>query len=110
LWKNKIPLKIKVWLWLIWHNAIATKDNLLKMNWTGDLFVNFAPHMKLFCIFSFSCPAAKYVWSLVGMAMGASTRPGSFAQFLVDATILSCKSQRPDRRHDCHLLGDLENA
>jgi hypothetical protein len=32
LWKSRIPLKIKVWLWLIWHNAIATKDNLLKRN------------------------------------------------------------------------------
>lgn len=25
LWKAKLPLKIKIWLWLIWHNAIATK-------------------------------------------------------------------------------------
>lgn len=24
-WKARIPPKIKVWLWLIWHNAIATK-------------------------------------------------------------------------------------
>jgi hypothetical protein len=29
-WKAKIPLKIKIWLWLIWHNAIATKDNMLR--------------------------------------------------------------------------------
>jgi hypothetical protein len=26
--KRKIPLKIKVWLWLIWHNAIASKENI----------------------------------------------------------------------------------
>jgi hypothetical protein len=32
LWKSKIPLKIKTWLWLIWHNAIATKDKLLERN------------------------------------------------------------------------------
>jgi hypothetical protein len=24
LWKYKLPIKIKIWLWLIWHNAIAT--------------------------------------------------------------------------------------
>jgi hypothetical protein len=30
---SKIPLKIKIWLWMIWQNAIATKDNLLKRNW-----------------------------------------------------------------------------
>jgi hypothetical protein len=29
-WKAKLPLKIKIWLWLIWHNAIASKDNMKK--------------------------------------------------------------------------------
>jgi hypothetical protein len=39
--KNKIPLKIKIWLWMIWHNAIATKDNLLKRNWQGSATCQF---------------------------------------------------------------------
>lgn len=29
----------------------------------------------------FECVAAKYVWSTIGMAIGASDRPGSFTQF-----------------------------
>jgi hypothetical protein len=33
IWKAKLPLKIKIWLWLIEHNAILTKDNLAKRNW-----------------------------------------------------------------------------
>jgi hypothetical protein len=41
LWKSKIPLKIKIWLWMIWHNAIATKDNLLKRNWQGGASCQF---------------------------------------------------------------------
>jgi hypothetical protein len=57
----------------------------------------------------FSCPAAKYVWSLAGLAVGASTRSGSFVQ-LVDATVLPCEPQCPDREHGSHLLGDLKNA
>jgi hypothetical protein len=28
LWKAKIPSKIKIWLWVIWNNAIAFKDNM----------------------------------------------------------------------------------
>jgi hypothetical protein len=36
LWKAKIPLKIKVWLWLIWHNAIGTKDVMLERGWVGS--------------------------------------------------------------------------
>jgi hypothetical protein len=29
-------LKIKVWLWLIWHNAIATKDIMSERGWVGN--------------------------------------------------------------------------
>jgi hypothetical protein len=79
LWKIKIPLKIKIRLWLIWHNAIATKDNLLKRKWTGDPFCLFcSTHESILHLF-FSCPAAQYVWSVVGMVVGATTRTGSFA-------------------------------
>jgi hypothetical protein len=30
LWKIKIPLKIKVFLWLLYREVILTKDNLVK--------------------------------------------------------------------------------
>jgi hypothetical protein len=33
LWKLKIPLKIKVFLWLLYKKVILTKDNLVKRNW-----------------------------------------------------------------------------
>jgi hypothetical protein len=35
LWKLKIPLKVKVFLWLLYRKVILTKDNLLKRNWKG---------------------------------------------------------------------------
>lgn len=36
LWKSKIPLKIKIFMWLVGHNHIMTKDNMIKRNWLGD--------------------------------------------------------------------------
>jgi hypothetical protein len=51
LWKRKIPLKIKVWLWLIWHNAIANKDNLLRGSGMEIPSVSFAMTLNLYCIF-----------------------------------------------------------
>ena len=36
IWKAKIPLKIKNFMWLIYNNAILTKDNLVKSKWLGD--------------------------------------------------------------------------
>jgi hypothetical protein len=78
LWKSKIPLKIKIWLWLIWHNAIATKDNLLKRNWNGNASCH---QNEIISHLFFECAAAKYVWITVAMAVGATDRSGSFTQF-----------------------------
>jgi hypothetical protein len=41
LWKANIPLKIKIWLWLIWHNAIATKDTMTERGWLGNPMCQF---------------------------------------------------------------------
>jgi hypothetical protein len=35
LWKIRIPLKIKVFLWLLYRESILTKDNLVKRNCHG---------------------------------------------------------------------------
>jgi hypothetical protein len=73
--------EIKIWLWLIWHNAIATKDNLLKRNWLGSASCQFCQENETISHLFFECVAAKFVWSTVAMSIGASDRPGSFTQF-----------------------------
>jgi hypothetical protein len=80
LWKSNIPLKIKIWLWLIWHNAIATKDNFLKRNWAGSASCQFGHKNETISHLFFDCAAPKFVWSTVAMAIGAFDRPGSFTQ------------------------------
>ena len=34
VWKVKVPLKIKVFMWFVHKQVILTKDNLAKRNWT----------------------------------------------------------------------------
>jgi hypothetical protein len=36
IWKTKIPVKIKTFMWLVEQGAILTKENMLKRNWHGD--------------------------------------------------------------------------
>jgi hypothetical protein len=79
--KSEIPLKIKVWLWIIWHDAIATKDNTLKRNWQGNAICQFCNGNESISHLFFYCPAAKFVCSTVGQAIGAPSRSGSFTQF-----------------------------
>lgn len=35
MWKAKMPLKIKIFMWLTLQNSILTKDNLMKGKWKG---------------------------------------------------------------------------
>lgn len=41
IWKAKVPLKIKIFMWLLENNNILTKDNLIRRNWKGDKFCAF---------------------------------------------------------------------
>jgi hypothetical protein len=36
LWKMKIPLKIKIFLWCLGKGVTATKDNLSTRKWEGS--------------------------------------------------------------------------
>lgn len=81
LWKAKLPLKIKIWLWLIWHNAIATKDNMKRRKWVASYVCRFCPVDESINRLFFSCPAAVYMWSCVARLIGAPSRPTCFTQY-----------------------------
>jgi hypothetical protein len=34
--KDKIPYKIKIFMWLVENDAILTKDNMIKRRWVDD--------------------------------------------------------------------------
>jgi hypothetical protein len=42
IWKAKIPLKIKIFLWQMCQDAVLTRENMKKRNWPGSLCAPFA--------------------------------------------------------------------
>ena len=36
IWKLKLPLKIKIFMWYLLKGDVLTKDNLAKRNWQGN--------------------------------------------------------------------------
>ncbi|PUZ72532.1 hypothetical protein GQ55_2G401100 [Panicum hallii var. hallii] len=68
IWKAKIPLKNKIFMWLAQQDAILTRDNLAKRNWQGDL-------RRSFC----QCPeTAEHLCFTCSLAI---CRPCSLEQF-----------------------------
>ena len=70
-------------MWLIYNNAILTKDNLIKRKWVEDERCSFCCEPETISHLLFECTMAKYVWSLVAVALGACWRPTSLEQFWV---------------------------
>lgn len=81
LWKAKLPLKIKIFMWLVFHNAILTKDNLVKRKWKGNKTCFFCNNDETIDHIFFECIVARYVWSMVAFVFGVKCRPNSLEQF-----------------------------
>ena len=46
IWKAKIPLKIKIFLWQVMQDAILTRDNMKKRKWGGNPRCSFCDQLE----------------------------------------------------------------
>ena len=64
LWKLKIALKTKVFMWFLNRKVLLTKDNLAGQNWHGCTKCSFCGSETMEYSF-ISCPFAIIVWRIV---------------------------------------------
>ena len=76
VWKVKVPLKIKVFMWFVHKQVILTKDNLAKHNWTGSTRCSFCDQQESIKHLFLDCPLAKIMWRTVHIAFNI-TPPNS---------------------------------
>jgi hypothetical protein len=61
IWKIKVPLKIRIFMWFLHKKVILTKDNLLRRNWQGNTTCVFCDKEESIQHLFFECPLAKIV-------------------------------------------------
>lgn len=81
IWKAKIPLKIQIFLWLLFHHAVLTRDNTRKKNWSGSPVCSFFDQLESARHFFFTCGVACVVWRLVGSLLQTNLVPNSTWQY-----------------------------
>ena len=64
IWKLKIPLKIKIFLWYVLRGVIVTNDNLTKRNWKGSQQCVFCTRTETIQHLIFDCQFAKFFGEL----------------------------------------------
>jgi hypothetical protein len=65
LWKVKILLKIRVFLWLLYRESILTEDNLVKRNWHGNVMCYFCISLETIQHLLFDCALTKFLWRVI---------------------------------------------
>jgi hypothetical protein len=65
LWKIKIPLKIKIFMWFLIYKVLLTKDNLAKRKWNGCQKCCFCDSTETVNHLFITCPFVKIIWRMV---------------------------------------------
>jgi hypothetical protein len=65
LWKIKIPLKIKKFMWFLHNKVLLTNDNLAKRNWKGCTKCCFYGVHETIEHRFIACPFSKLLWRVV---------------------------------------------
>ena len=63
LWKSKLPMKIKVFLWLAFQDRLLTGIVLKRRHWKGDGRCVVCKVIETSDHIFFHCPLAKFVWA-----------------------------------------------
>jgi hypothetical protein len=70
IWKHKLSLKIKIFMWYLFKGVVLTKDNLAKCNWQGSSKCGFCnldeTNQQLFI----DCHVAHFMWQLISICFG----------------------------------------
>jgi len=72
VWKLKILLKIKIFLWFFKKEVFFIKDNLSKRNWNGDTSCCFCSELETIQHLFLESTYAKFLLRAVHMVLGIS--------------------------------------
>jgi hypothetical protein len=64
IWRLKIPLKIKIFLWYFKWGVILTIDNLSRRNWRGGEQCVFCSQPESIQHLFFDCHFAQFIWTV----------------------------------------------
>lgn len=81
IWKSKLPLKIKFFLWQISNNKLQVAVNLAKKRWKGSVRCCLCGCSENVDHVFFKCHLAKFVWEAICEIFGLTVYPCSWESF-----------------------------
>ena len=81
IWRAKISLKLKIFLWMAWHDRIQTAQQLKRRNWDGSKRCKYCGLEESVDHLLFQCPAAMVTWCWVRDSLGWPKIPISIISY-----------------------------
>jgi hypothetical protein len=76
IWKLRLPLKIKIFMWYLLKGVVLTKDNLIRRNWQSNKKCGFCSKAETIQHLFVNCHFALHMWRLLSVCFGLQ-RPRS---------------------------------
>jgi hypothetical protein len=86
IWKCKVPLKIKVFLWQVFQNRILIAQQLCARNWTGSERSVLCGTNEDIDHLLFNSPLASFAWAFASEALGWQGAPRSLEDMMCNWT------------------------
>jgi hypothetical protein len=80
MWKAKIPLKVKTFLWLVLKDSILTRDVLSHRGGVCEKKCLFCGKNQTISHLFFHCPLARYIWNIISCTFGFNFQFASIDQ------------------------------
>lgn len=77
-----VPLKVKIFLWLMIKGRIQTAEQLKKMKWPGEVECKLCGELEGVDHLIFQCPPTKFFWCCVRDALGWAKVPNTRTELL----------------------------
>lgn len=95
VWRSKLPLKIKVFLWQVFNNKLQVGSSLKKRGWKGSPKCCLCECLELIEHLFFDCHLATFTWGVIKEVFDLDATPRSLNDLIT--TWLSGKGPLPIR-------------
>jgi len=75
MWKAHLPLKIKTFLWMMWHNRVQTGEQLKRRKCKGYEKCKYCGKLETLNHIFFNCNIAQIMWVWVRISLRWTERP-----------------------------------
>jgi hypothetical protein len=84
IWGTKVPFKIRIFIWQMFHDKLHTTEQLKKREWRGDLECPLCGVKEDMNHIMFKCVNSRFVWAVLREPFGWARSPDSLEDFLAN--------------------------